>query len=200
MGQSSTCRGTNGHGSRKPLQCNHPTLLVREGGGLARAPGLVVTTPSHSQLRTRYTNRVSVLLLAAEDNCLGVNFGLDIPAIAQPFRPNTATVAEMFQADVQALATEEQTAIPSDPVKLISVYAQALIQAFSCHFCLLQDLVDKSLRASRIHICGIRQCRLSKRNKEAFEGIRKTHSVHQIFTSQYIAGFCNKEWCSRIFP
>jgi ankyrin repeat protein len=119
------------------VQSSNPACTRR--GGLARAPGPVITTPSHSQLRIRYTNRASVLLLAAEDNCLGVNFGPDTPAIAQPFRPYTATVAEVFQADVQALATEGRTAILSDPAKLISVYAQALIQAFSCHLCLLQD-------------------------------------------------------------
>jgi hypothetical protein len=85
------------------------------------------------------TNRALVLLLAAEDNSLGINFDSDTPAIRQPFRPYTATVAEAFQAEVQALSTEERRAILSHPAGLIGAYAQSLVQAFSCHLCLLQD-------------------------------------------------------------
>ncbi|KAF8536164.1 hypothetical protein BDD12DRAFT_852256 [Trichophaea hybrida] len=84
----------------------------------------------------------NVLILAAEDNCLGIDFNSHAIASDQILRPDDPASHEQrakqavyrnFEAELRAFSPAECLQIISDPGKLVWVYARALSLAFSCH-------------------------------------------------------------------
>jgi hypothetical protein len=85
---------------------------------------------------------ILVLILATEDNCLGIDFNPNVLASDQVIRPDDLAsdgkqakqaVYRHFEAALRAFGPVECIEIISDPGKLVWIYARALSLAFSCH-------------------------------------------------------------------
>lgn len=79
------------------------------------------------------TEAQAVLMLAAEDDCLGIDFNPTASAINQVFRPSTVTLCKSFEAALRALDNEERKEILDNPGNLVWLYTGAFCQAFACH-------------------------------------------------------------------
>lgn len=85
---------------------------------------------------------ILVLILAAEDNCLGIDFNPHVLASDQIIRPGDLAsdgqrakqaVYQNFEAALREFGPAECIEIISDPGKLVWIYARALSLGFSCH-------------------------------------------------------------------
>jgi hypothetical protein len=72
-------------------------------------------------------------MLAAEDDCLGIDFSPEAESVNQPLRRSTDTVYSTFEAALRSLTDEERVNVLADPGSLVWLYTGALVSTFSCH-------------------------------------------------------------------
>ena len=81
----------------------------------------------------RATDPCIVLMLAAEDDCLGIDFNPTTSAINQVLVPSTLTLCESFEAALLSLDQKERRAVQEDPGNLAWLYTRPFSQTFACH-------------------------------------------------------------------
>ena len=84
----------------------------------------------------------AVLILASEDNLLGVDANPKTPAHLQPLRQIVATPGEAFEEALKDMDSDGCKAIASNPLSLVSLYSNALVSAFAAHVELYQRYWD----------------------------------------------------------
>ncbi|KAH7070282.1 hypothetical protein FB567DRAFT_217499 [Paraphoma chrysanthemicola] len=80
----------------------------------------------------------TILILASEDNLLGIDANPKTPAHLQPLRQVTETPSVAFANALEQLSQDECTAICSKPKSLLSLYSSGLVSAFAAHLELYQ--------------------------------------------------------------
>ncbi|KAJ5573571.1 uncharacterized protein N7459_007998 [Penicillium hispanicum] len=78
-------------------------------------------------------NAAIVLLLANEDNCLGIDFNKYASPLDQPPWSSDGTPHESFEERLRSTADEERTDVLDDPLSLIWDYMAGLSRSLSCH-------------------------------------------------------------------
>jgi hypothetical protein len=76
---------------------------------------------------------ITVLILTAEDDCLGIDFNPATPATTQPLRLSMGTSRATFEAALRTTTEEQRRAILADPGRLVWLYTRAFVQAFASH-------------------------------------------------------------------
>lgn len=75
----------------------------------------------------------TVVILAAEDDCLGIDFNPAASAICQPLLSSTDTISDAFETRLRGLTEENRQDINNDPKVLVWLYAELLVQTVACH-------------------------------------------------------------------
>lgn len=76
--------------------------------------------------------------VAAEDDCLGIDFNPIAPAISQVVRSSTKTIAAAFESTLRALTEDQRRDILADPMIPVWLYMGPFIEAAACHIALLR--------------------------------------------------------------
>jgi hypothetical protein len=82
--------------------------------------------------------KMSVLILAAEDNCLGIDFNKATSALQQPVRETTATAISAFEVRLFDLGSDDALSVIRHPFSLVSLYSSTLMSVFAAHVELYQ--------------------------------------------------------------
>lgn len=96
---------------------------------------------SLSDSAIRFTKlMLSVLILACEDNCMGVDMDDDASAYDQPLLASTQTSSEAFHRCMTSLVldTGRSELIKNNPLELISIYSATMVTTFAAHLDLCQ--------------------------------------------------------------
>jgi hypothetical protein len=80
---------------------------------------------------------MTVLMLASEDDCLGIDFN-NISPLQQPIRESMDSPSYDFETKLACLTKDDVTIILKTPLSLVSLYSSSLASSFAAHIPLYQ--------------------------------------------------------------
>ncbi|KAF2119910.1 hypothetical protein BDV96DRAFT_313376 [Lophiotrema nucula] len=116
----------------------------------------------------------TMLMLAAEDNCLGIDFSEKASVLRQPLRPSTETPSEAFKRELGALTESDCEVIRGYPLELVSLYANPLISAFAAHI----ELYQRNWSASYEPYANTSVVYGYAYHRDAVRQLAKRYSIH----------------------
>jgi hypothetical protein len=81
---------------------------------------------------------MTVLMLASEDDCLGIDFNNNISPLQQPIRESMDSPSYDFETKLASLTKDDATIILKTPLSLVSLYSSSLASSFAAHIQLYQ--------------------------------------------------------------
>jgi hypothetical protein len=116
---------------------NHVTAVVVPGdqAWMGKSLSFYSTVRARTYIYNSNANNdmITVLILTAEDDCLGIDFNPATPATTQPLRLSMGTSRATFEAALRTTTEEQCRAILADPGRLVWLYTRAFVQAFVSH-------------------------------------------------------------------